>query len=309
MSRSVTSCPTAHRPPTVVIATRNRCDSLERTLRQLQSLPEDPEIIVVDNGSDDGTPGMVHRLFPSTRLIALDQNVGGAARTLGVVEARSETIAFCDDDSYWLPGSLERASEILTAEPRLGVVAGQVLLGEVRRVDPTCLEMERSPLTPVTDSAHPRVLGFIACGAVVRRSAYLHVGGFHVRFGIGGEEELLSLDLAARGWDLVYGPDVVARHFPSPVRDVNRRREIVTRNALWVSWLRDAARDVVTTTARLLRLAAGDEVLRNGVRAASAGLPWVTRERRPLPRRVQTDRRLLQENSRRGTWLQDAASP
>jgi len=290
----LTGCATAPRPPTVVIATHNRCDSLKRTLRKLQSLPEYPEIIVVDNGSEDGTPGMVHRLFPSVRLIALNQNMGGAARTLGVAEARAETIAFCDDDSYWLPGSLQHASEILAAQPGLGIVAGRVLLGYARRMDPTCLEMDRSPLTPTADSAHRRVLGFIACGAVVRRSAYLQVGGFHVRFGIGGEEELLSLDLATHGWDLAYVPNVVARHFPSPDRDVDRRRETVTRNALWVSWLRDAPRDALFTTSRLAATAVRDVAVRNGIKAASTGLPWVMRERRPLPRRVQAARRLLQ---------------
>lgn len=39
-----------------------------------------------------------------------------------------------------------------------------------------------------------RVLGFVACKAVVRRSAFLGCGGFHRHFGIGGEERLLTVD-------------------------------------------------------------------------------------------------------------------
>jgi GT2 family glycosyltransferase len=297
----LTGCPTTPPSATVVIATRNRCASLKRTLGKLQSLPESPEIIVADNGSEDGTPGMVQSLFPSARLITLDQNMGGAARTVGVAEASAEAVAFCDDDSYWLPGSLQCASRVMDEHPHIGVVAGRVLIGDAGRIDPTCLEMERSPLPPIAGLAFPRVLGFIACGAVVRRDAYLQAGGFHARFGIGGEEELLSLDLAARGWDLAYVPDVVARHFPSPVRDVTRRREIVTRNALWVSWLRDAAPDCVSSTARLVARAARDKAVRNGIKTAALGLPWITRERCPLPRHVQSARRLLQVDSRRAS--------
>ena len=140
---------------------------------------------------------------------------------------------------------------------------------------------------------YPSVLGFIACGAVVRRRAYLQAGGFHPRFGIGGEEELLALDLSAHGWDLVYVPDLVARHFPSSVRDVTRRRQIVTRNSLWVTWLRGHPREVVARTGQTLRVARRDPVVRDALSSASAGMPWVVRQRRRLPRRVEAARRLL----------------
>jgi hypothetical protein len=50
------------------------------------------------------------------------------------------------------------------------------------------------------DLPGPPVLGFIACGGIVRRAAFLEVGGFNSRLGVGGEEELLAVDLTARGW-------------------------------------------------------------------------------------------------------------
>jgi GT2 family glycosyltransferase len=85
-------------------------------------------------------------------------------------------------------------------------------------VQVVCQEMADSPLQPADDLPGPPLLGFIACGAVVRRDAFLEVGGFDARLGVGGEEELLALDLAARGWGLAYVDEVVAHHYPSPSR-------------------------------------------------------------------------------------------
>jgi GT2 family glycosyltransferase len=283
----------ADRPPGIVIATRNRCESLLQTLERLLTPPEQSEIVVVDNGSDDGTVDMVRTRFPTIRLLALDRNLGAAARTLGVMEVESDAVAFCDDDSAWPAEALEQASRLLAEHPRLGLVAARVLVGEAERIDPVCHAMQHSPLPPPPGLTCPSVLGFIACGAVVRRGAYLQAGGFHPRFGIGGEEELLALDLAAHGWHMVYVHDIVARHFPSPVRDVTRRREIVTRNTLWVSWLRDPARDLAPRTAQAIEAARRDAAVRRGVKDAVHGLPWVARERRCLPRRVQAARRML----------------
>src|SRR2546423_43940 len=95
---------------TVVIATRDRAAPLGHTLDRLRRLPDHPEIIVVDNGSTDGTPDVVHRHFPGVRLLALGHNLGAGARNVGVRAARTRYVAFCDDDSWWLPDSLTRAA-------------------------------------------------------------------------------------------------------------------------------------------------------------------------------------------------------
>ena len=65
---------------TVVIATRNRGPELCHTLQRLAGLPERPPVVVVDNGSQDGTPAIVRRRFPATQLIALRRNRGAWAR-------------------------------------------------------------------------------------------------------------------------------------------------------------------------------------------------------------------------------------
>jgi GT2 family glycosyltransferase len=166
-------------------------------------------------------------------------------------------------------------------------------VGPDQRLDPVCDEMAHSPLPPATDLPGPSVLGFIACGAVVRRTAFLEVGGFDVRLGVGGEEELLSLDLAARGWGLAYVAQVVAHHHPSPSRDPSGRRRVQVRNALWSAWLRRPLSGAARQTAHLAALALHQPGARSGILLALLGLPWVLRERRPVDPELEAALRTL----------------
>ena len=279
----------------VVVATRNRADSLLQTLARLVALPEAPPIVVVDNASSDDSVARVRGERPEVELIALSENLGPEARTLGARHAGTSYVAFSDDDSWWAPGALARACSVLDAHPRLGLVAAKVLAGPDQRLDPVCGAMAASPL----DSGGlpgPAVLGFVACGSVVRRSAFLSAGGFEARFGIGGEEELLALDLAAAGWDLCYIDDVVAHHHPAPRRSSATRRRLQARNALWSAWLRCSVPGACVRSARLLRAAARDPARMRGCAAALKGIPWIIRERRPVPEEIE--RALMQLTGR-----------
>ncbi len=277
-------------PVTVVVATRNRAAELEVTLERLHALSGQIPIVVVDNASADGTAERVRRRYPQVRVTELSENLGAAARTIGAFQTASRYVAFSDDDSWWASGALERAAELLDRHPRLALVAARVLVGSDEQVDPVCTAMASSPLAPAHDLPGPPVLGFVACGAVVRRSAFLQAGGFHRRFGVGGEEELLAVDLAAAGWGLAYVDEVVAHHHPSPVRDPGRRRRAQVRNGLWATWLRRPLRVVVGNTLCALRDPGG----RGGVAEAVRGLPWVLRVRHRLPHEVEADLRRLQ---------------
>jgi N-acetylglucosaminyl-diphospho-decaprenol L-rhamnosyltransferase len=128
----------------------------------------------------------------------------------------------------------------------------------------------------------PEVFGFLACGGILRRRAFLEVGGFHARYGIGGEEELLALDLAAAGWQRCYVPDVRAVHHPAPGPRPGRV-STATRNALWTAWLRRDGGEVARRTTRTALTAVADSAVRDGLLAAVRGLPWVMRERRRVP--------------------------
>ena len=277
----------------VVVATRNRASALQQTLRRLLALPEQPAVVVVDNASDDGTGEMVRRSFPDVRVIELAENAGPAARTIGVRHADAPFVAFSDDDSWWAPGALARAADVLTASPRLGLVAARILVGSDEREDETCAAMANSPLAGDAGLPGRRVLGFVACGSVVRRSAFLAVGGFDARFAVGGEERLLAVDLERAGWRLAYVPEVVAHHHPSPERDERGRRQAEIRNALWFAWLRRPLPAALRVTIGVARDALQDPAGRAGLAGALSGVRWVARERRPVTGRLELDLRTL----------------
>lgn len=268
---------------TTVIMTRDRWADL------VSSLPRQrPPVILVDNASSDGTPVLAGHV-PGVRVIPLIENLGAPARNRGVAAATTPYVAFADDDSWWAPGALELAADLFDRNPRLGLVAARVLVGEEERLDPVCAEMAASPLPP--DGPGVPVLGFVACGAIVRREAFLEVGGFDPVVHFPGEEERLALDLAAAGWQLVYDDRIVAHHRPSVTRSPRlARRSLEERNALLTALMRRPWRVVAR---RAVAMARGDAGARLGLLRAVARAPRALRARRLLPEQVETRRRML----------------
>jgi GT2 family glycosyltransferase len=270
----------------LVIATRDRREDLLATLARLELDHPSVPTVVVDNASGDGTADAVREWFPRVRVLALPVNLGAAGRNLGACMLATPYVAFNDDDSHWAPGALVRAEDLFDGRPALGLLAGRVLVGEDERLDPTCLQMSESPIAAPSGAVGPCVLGFIACGAIVRREAFLGAGGFDARMGVGGEEALLSVDLATAGWELSYVAAVVAHHHPTSNGRRPGRRAQEVRNALWSKWLRTPARPALSGTVRALAQATRDREAARGVAQALGGLPWVLRERRPAPPHV-----------------------
>ena len=277
----------------VVVATHNRLRTLLRTLEHLGELPERPHVVVVDNASGDGTAQAVREQHPGVELIELAENVGAGALTVGARAVAAPFVAFSDDDSWWAPGALALAADVLERHPNLALVAARILVGGEQREDPTCAAMAASPLGRRDGIPGPAVLGFVACGSVVRRKAFLEAGGFDPRVGVYGEERLLAVELALRGWELTYVPEVVAHHHPSEDRDLDRRRRLETRNALWFAWLRRRAWGAAHATLGVLTTALRDPAARSGVLDALRGASWVLRERRPVSHELELDLRAL----------------
>lgn len=288
---------------TVVIMTRDRVDELLGALEHVSALPEKPPIVVVDNGSTDGSAPRVREAFPDVEVIRLDDNLGVEARNIAVRRARTPYIAFNDDDSWWSPGALTRVVELFRGHPRLAAVTAHITVEPSGRDDPIAREMAESPVEGSADLPGVPVLGFLACATAVRRSAYLAVGGFSSRLHFGGEEELFCADLAAAGWEVRYVPELRVTHQPSTSRDHPWRQRRGLRNALWFQWLRRPAGHAVRRSARLLRgarpAAAGGALLQ-----AAWGLPWVLRERRVVPSSVETQLRRLEADQDRSTARQ-----
>ncbi|WP_307848792.1 glycosyltransferase [Microbispora oryzae] len=278
---------------TVVVATRNRGADLARSL----SCHEGP-VIVIDNGSTDGSPDVVREGFPHVRLVEAGRNLGAQARNVGVRLATTPYVAFADDDSWWARGALERAADVLDTHPRLAVLAARVLVGAEQTIDPVCAAMAASPLTTEPDLPGPSVLGFLACGAVVRRSAYMAAGGFDDVIFFYGEEERLALDLAAAGWGLAYVNDIVAHHLPSGVRDPRRRQILAARNTVLTALLR---RPWPVVARAVLASACSGPVGRRGLGQAIALVPRALARRRRVPLRVEAARRSLDRHDPDGT--------
>jgi hypothetical protein len=215
---------------------------------------------------------------------------------VGVAAAATPYVAFADDDSWWAPGALIRAAELFAAHPRLAVIAGRILVGPEERLDPVCTEMAASPLPPPPGTAlpGPPVLGFVACGALVRRAAFLEVGGFDDVVFFFGEEQRVALDLDRAGWHLSYVDDVVAHHHPSSQRVPVARRALAARNDLLTTWMRRPLRPTVARTATALRRAVRDPVQRAGLAQAVPRLPAALAARRPVPPALERRVRLLE---------------
>ncbi|MEY9213231.1 glycosyltransferase [Thermobifida halotolerans] len=279
---------------TVVIATRNRREELHRTLRRLARLRPRPPVVVVDNASTDDTAESVRALFPETQVVSLARNIGSAARNIGVSLARTPYAAFCDDDSWWEPGALERAADAFDAHPRLGLVAASVSVGEDARPDPINAQLADG-LGTVPGLPGPRVLGFMACASVVRVAAFEEVGGFNPLLFFAGEETLLALDLAAAGWEPCHLPEVWAHHHPSTQRPPGPwRRRLEERNAVLTMWLRRPWARALGATAGLARRGLRDAPARQALGDVLRGMPRVLAARHRLPPSVENDMRVLE---------------
>jgi GT2 family glycosyltransferase len=271
---------------TCVVASRNRRADL------LASLPRhEAPVVLVDNGSTDGTVEAVRAAHPAVTVVPLDRNAGALARTVGAARAGTPFVAFTDDDSWWAPGDLARAVEVMRAHPRLGLLNARILVGAEEELDPVCAELAASPLGTEPDLPGPSLLGFVACAALVRTEAFTAVGGFDPVVRFPGEEERLALDLAAAGWGLAYVDEVTVHHHPSVHREAPTSRQAgIWRSRLLTALMRYPLRDVAGQLAKAAR--AGRPGWR-GLAGALPRVPAALRRRRVLPRSVMAGVREL----------------
>jgi len=285
--------PAADPRVTVVVITRDRRCELMRTLAIMTVLPERPRVIVVDNASRDGS-AQAAGSFPGVEVIRAERNLGALGRNVAVRRVTTPYVAFCDDDTWWEPGALRRAADLLDACPALASVTGRILVEPGGQEDPITPELRDSPVPAPAWLPGPALLSILAGASMLRVTAFRQAGGFSARLWLGGEEELLSLDLAAAGWWMCWAQDVTVHHQASTARDPRQRRMLGIRNTLWTAWLRRPAAGALRHTAAVLGGAPRDLATATAVFRALAGLPWVLRERRVVPPRVEAGLRLLE---------------
>jgi glycosyltransferase involved in cell wall biosynthesis len=104
----------------VVVPSYNRKHLLPETLSAIEAQRHRPlEVILVDDGSEDGTAEFVEREHPEIRLIRIANSGELVARNTGLRAARGEIVAFCDSDDLWLPDHLARMVALWRDEPGL----------------------------------------------------------------------------------------------------------------------------------------------------------------------------------------------
>ncbi|WP_031482274.1 glycosyltransferase family 2 protein [Streptomyces bicolor] len=272
---------------TVVVITHNRCAELLHTLRLLRELPERPQVIVTDNASTDGTAEAVRSDFPDVVLLRPGRNLGAIGRNLAVRRIRTRYVAFCDDDTWWEPGSLRRAADLLDERPGLASVTARILVEPDGTEDPVVPELRESPLTGPDWLPGPALGSFLAAATVMRTDAFRAGGGFHPGLWLGGEEELLATDLQRQGWWLSYAEELTVHHRASVLRDSTARRVVGLRNTLWFTWLRRPLLPALRQTAHLMATVPHDMASARAFARAAAGLPWVLRQRDPVPPEIE----------------------
>jgi hypothetical protein len=203
----------------LIIATRDRCQQLQRCLDAVIRLKfERPwELIVVDNGSTDGTSEVIRQVGERTRFpvrYVFESKPGlGNAHNAGIAVAQGEIVAFTDDDCYPEPDFLSHVWNAFE-DPSLGYLAGRITLH-----DPA-----DDPMTTIECTCryafHPK--SFVRVGSVgganmsFRRKVLTEIGGFDPLFGPGALFNTEDVDAAARasaaGWKGEYRPEVVVRH-------------------------------------------------------------------------------------------------
>ncbi|MEY2565793.1 MAG: hypothetical protein QOE35_322 [Actinomycetota bacterium] len=213
----------------VVVATYNRADRLERLLGCLGAQEVDGgfEVVVVDDGSTDGTPEVVARhsrtsRFP-LRMVRLPQNGGvGAARNAGWRAASGRVIAFTDDDCMPARGWLE----VLVS----GLAESDIAQG-LTAIDPEHLR-DIGPFGHTVE-----VLGetgfYETCNIAYRREWLERMAGFEESFRTYAEDTDLAWRAKKAGARTAFMPNAVVYHdvrpssFRAHLRQVRRRGAIV----------------------------------------------------------------------------------
>ncbi|MEU4425824.1 glycosyltransferase [Actinoplanes sp. NPDC024001] len=285
----------------VVVITWQRRDEALACVERLLQLPEAPHVVLVDNGSTDGTADAVRDRFPAVEVVALSANLGAVGRNIGVRRLRTPYVAFCDDDTWWAPGSLALAADVLDEHPRLALVNARIVVEPSGAEDPIVAELRDSPVPAPDWLPGPALGSFLAGASVVRRGAFEAAGGFSERLWLGGEEELLATDLLSSGWELCYLGELTVHHRASALRDATHRRRVGLRNTLWFTWLRRPVGAAVRRTLFLARTVPRDRTSLLGVLDAVRGAAWLITHRRPRPAVVEARLGVLDEEQRRST--------
>lgn len=223
---------------TAVIVTWNTRDLLARCLAALRRHPatgRSLEIIVVDNGSSDGTDAFLRREHPEVRLVANRQNLGYTrANNQGIALARGRYLLLINSDAFIEEGTLDRMLEVIEAEPRVAVVGPRLVFGDgswqrwtagrapsLRAAANHYLFLERvapasgrfAGLYLGVDTRRQRAVDWVSSACLLARAdAVAEVGGMDEALFLYMDDVDLCQRLRDRGWTIAYVPSAQVTH-------------------------------------------------------------------------------------------------
>ncbi len=214
-------------PVAVVIVSWNSARFLRECLGSLRGLSRPPaEVVVVDNGSVDGTSDLLRREFPEVDLIECRANLGFCrANNIGIAVTTSPFVLVLNSDTRLAPDFLERLLPAFE-DPRVGMAAGKLLRFDGRTLDSAGQELGRSRQPQDRGYWRPdqgqfdrdeEVFGVCAAAALYRRAMIDEIadtGGavFDEAFFAFYEDLDLAWRARRRGWKAVYRYRAVGLH-------------------------------------------------------------------------------------------------
>ena len=202
-------------------------DSLVQHTRELE-----PEIIVVDNASTDGSQAMLKEKYPNIRLITNSHNVGFArGNNQAMQAARGDFFLLWNSDAFATPGAIQSLLQLAEKEPKAAIVGAQLrnpdhsfqashsrfpnlwreflILTGLGRM----LLGHAYPSLGPEDEKGPQIVDYVegAC-LLVRRQAFQEVGGLDDGFFMYAEEVDWCYTMANRGWQVWYQPEAKVVH-------------------------------------------------------------------------------------------------
>ncbi len=201
----------------VVIPTFNVEGTIAETLDSVfaQRFDGSFEVIVVNDGSTDGTSGVLAKFGDRIRVIEQPNRGIAAARNAGIWAATGEYVALLDGDDTWTDGMLQKTVPVLDRNPACAAVFGDGMLVDLagRIVSPHYVEpgFDHSPtLDEMLADAWPILVGAI----LIRRETLLATGGFSEEFDAGayGGEDTFAFILIREHGEIVYVPETLMRY-------------------------------------------------------------------------------------------------
>lgn len=213
-----------------VILSYNRCSEVLKTTVILKEyrkqLPFDLEIVVVDNGSSDNTSDRLTSEHPDITLVTKRTNNGIAGWNDGFAVAKYKYLLVLDDDSHIHEG-LTDAVVRLEQQPDIGILALQITdekLGYDPLLDPEEAWKDNDDL-----------VGFIGCGAIIRKNLYEKIGGFAEWIYVYTHEFEYAIRCINAGYRINFFAGGIVIHRVSVVnRSKKRMRIFATRNEMFI---------------------------------------------------------------------------